>query len=200
MDRDQAAATLDMLRKVVSQARDDTALQNWGLIWMCSAVSNGVGFEGTHYLLSTGHLSPRLYVALWSVVFVCNGAFIATLKGRSRAARSFIEKQVWSIWNTFIAAMVLVALVNYLMGLRTLLFMPAVACIVAAMTFSIMGAIMGRWWYLPAGVWAAMSLVLSLLPSQQFALFGALWAVTQFTGGALLHREKRQRERAEASA
>lgn len=195
MDRDQAASTLELLRKVVSKARDDTALQNWGLIWMCSAVSNGVGFEGTHYLLTTRHLSPKPYVILWSVVFLFNGLFIGTLKGRAQGAPSFIEKQVWNIWNTFIGGMVLVALVNYLLGLSTLLFMPAVASVLAAMTFSIMGAIMGRAWYVAAGVWAAVSLGMCFAPDHQFAIFGALWSLTQFTGGALLHRAKLRSQR-----
>ena len=93
-------------------------------------------------------------------------------------------------WNTFVGAMVLTAVVNYLLGVRVMLFMPAVACIVAAMTFSTMGSIMGRVWYVPAAIWAAMAIVLALLPKAQFAIFSVLWALTQGTGGALLHRQK----------
>ena len=34
MDREQAVEALQLLRRVVGQARDDTTLQNWGVIWM----------------------------------------------------------------------------------------------------------------------------------------------------------------------
>jgi hypothetical protein len=190
MDREQAADALAMLRKVVAKTRDDTALQNWGLIWLCSAVSNGAGFYGTHVLLSRGRFEPWPYVALWSVVFLCNGAFIAAFRERPRGAPSFIDRLTFALWNVFILAMALVAVINYVMGLRTMLFMPAVACVLAAMTWAVMGAVMGRAWFVPAGLWAVMSLVLAALPQQQFALFAALWALTQGTGGALLHREK----------
>lgn len=193
MDREQAVGALEVLRKLASKTRDDTALQNWGLIWLCSAFTNGGGFMGTHVLLSRsdGALAPWPFVALWSVVFVFNGAFIVLLKGKSEAkVRSFIDRQTFAVWNTFVGAMVLTAVVNYLLGVRVMLFMPAVACIVAAMTFSTMGSIMGRIWYVPAAIWAAMAIVLALLPKAQFAIFSVLWALTQGTGGALLHRQK----------
>jgi hypothetical protein len=49
---------------------------------------------------------------------------------------------------------------------------------------------MGRVWYAPAALWACMSIVMALRPREQFAIFAVLWALTQGTGGALLHREK----------
>lgn len=190
MDREQATDALLVLRKLAAKTRDDTALQNWGLIWLCSSVSNGAGFFGTHLLFARGDDQPLPYMILWAVVFAINGVFILLFKGKSAGARSFIDRQTFAIWNTFVAAMALVAVVNYLLGVRTMLFMPAVACIVAAMTFSVMGSIMGRAWYVPAAIWAAMSIVLALRPGEQFAIFAVLWTLTQGTGGALLHRAK----------
>ncbi|MBI5515965.1 MAG: hypothetical protein HY909_19440 [Deltaproteobacteria bacterium] len=192
MDREEAAATLSLLRKVVAQARDDTALQNWGLIWLFSAFTNAAGFAGTQYLLEHGRGSPWPYVGLWGVVFLFNGGFIAAFRVPPKGAPSFIERQVWSIWNTLIAAMTLVALLNYLLGLQALLFMPAVACVLFAMTFSVMGALMGRWWYLPAALWAALSLVMAAAPRWQFGLLAGAWLVSQSTAGGLLHRARRR--------
>ena len=195
MDREEAEDALAMLRKLASKTRDDTALQNWGLIWMCSAVTNGTGFFATHMLMARGRFDPIPYVGLWSGVFLLNGLFIIFLKGKSRAdsprsAPSFIDKQTLAIWNTFVLGMALTALVNYLLGIQVMLFMPAVASILAAMTFSIMGSIMGRGWYAPAMMWALMAIVLALLPKAQFAIFAVMWALTQGGGGALLHRAK----------
>jgi hypothetical protein len=187
-----------MLRLVVAPPRDDTALQNWGIIWMLSSLSNGAGFLATHVLLSRGEFGVKPYLAVWAIVFTLNGAFMVFLKKKSAGPRSFIERQIWSIWNTCIAGMGLAAVVNYLMGLSTMLFMPAVTCIVAAMTFSIMGALMGRWWYLPAGVWAALAIVLALLPRMQFALLAPMWTITQGGAGLLLHRARLRAEAARA--
>ncbi len=195
MDREQATDALLVLRKLGSKTRDDTALQNWGLIWICSSFTNGAGFFGTHVLLARETFSPLPYVLLWTLVFAANGAFIVFLKGKSSGAPSFIDRQTFALWNTLIVAMALTAVVNYLLGVRVMLFMPAVACIVAAMTFSAMGSMMGRAWYAPAGVWAAMAIVLALRPKEQFAIFAVLWTLTQGTGGALLHRAKRRLER-----
>lgn len=192
MDREQAAGTLELLRKVVAQARDDTALENWGIIWILSAFSNTAGFEGTQFLFSAGHRTPWPYVGLWAAVMLINGLIIALLKEKPVGNRSFIERQIWAIWNTCIGAMGLAAIVNYLVGLATL-FMPAVSCIIAAIAFSMMGALMGTWWYLPAGIWALMAIVIAVVPQLQFALFGVMWFVTQGVSGVLLHRARRRK-------
>jgi len=190
MDREQAADALLVLRKLAKKTRDDTALQNWGLIWVCSAFSNGAGFFGTHVLLSRASEGPLPYVGLWALVFVANGAFIALFKGKTSGPPSFLDRQTWALWNTLIAAMALTAVVNYLLGVRVMLFMPAVGCILTAMTFSAMGSLMGRGWYVPAAVFAASAVGIALRPRDGFAIFAVLWAAAQGTGGALLHREK----------
>lgn len=71
--------------------------------------------------------------------------------------------------------------------------MPAVACVLIAMAFSVMGALMGRAWYAAAVVFALSGLGLARVPHLGFAALGALWFVTQFTGGLLLHRARRRR-------
>jgi hypothetical protein len=192
MDREEAAGTLELLRKVVSQARDDTAAENWGVIWILNGISNGAGFVATHVLMRSGHLTPWPYVGLWAGIIAFNGVTIRLFRAKTAIRGSFLEKQIWSIWTVFIVGMTLTAIVNYLIGLSTL-FMPAVACILAATAFATMGAMMGTWWYLPAAIWGAMALVMALVPELQFALFGGLWAVTQSTGGALLERARRRK-------
>lgn len=198
MDRDEAADALKVLRRVAAQARDDTAVQNWGLIWLFSGVSNGAGFMGTHIFMSRGDLQPPRYIALWSVVFVLNGVWILLFKKKHRGAPSFLERQLWSLWNVLILAMAATAVVNYLLGLSVMLFVPTVCCILAAMTFATMGSLMGRAWYALAALWAVMAFVTAAMPRAQFALFALLWTVTQSGAGALLHRAKLASQRASA--
>jgi hypothetical protein len=190
MDREEAAGTLELLRKVVARARDDTAAENWGVIWVVHAVSNGAGFFGTHLLLGSGHVTPGPYVLLWAVVLGFNFLTLARFRRRNASSGSFIEKQIWSIWTTFIVAMSLTAIANYLLGL-TVLFMPEVTCVLVAVAFSTMGSMMGAGWYAPALVWGLMALVLARVPGDAFALLGALWLVTQGAGGILLERARR---------
>ena len=192
MDREQATNALDLLRRVVSQARDDTALQNWGAIWMFNGCTNGLGFYATHLLMHGNERSVLPYAGVWATILSVNMVAIYLLKGKSGGSKTFIEKQIWSIWTTFIVGMVLAAFVNHLSGLDRV-FMPSVACLLAATAFSAMGAVMGRWWYVPCALWAAMALVLAALPQVQFAIFGAAWWATQFGGGLVLHLAKRRR-------
>ncbi|KFE62440.1 hypothetical protein [Hyalangium minutum] len=193
MNREEAAEALQLLRRVVTQARDDTALQNWGVIWILHAFTNGGGFLGTHLLFQQGYRTPGPFILLWALVIPLNLVTIFWLQRKEAAGvRSFIERQVWSIWTTCMGGMVLVALANWMMGLD-LLFMPSVGCILIAMSFSVMGALMGRAWYAAAVIYALAALGLARMPEVGFGVLGGMWFITQLTGGLLLHRARRKR-------
>jgi hypothetical protein len=193
MNREEAAEALQLIRRVVTQARDDSALQNWGVIWVIHAFTNGAGFLGTHALFMQGHRAPGPFVVLWGAIIPVNLLSIFWLQRRETAGvRSFIERQVWSIWTTCMAGLALMALVNWVMGLEVL-FMPPVGCVLIAMSFSVMGALMGRGWYAAAVVYVLAALGLARVPHLGFAVLGGLWFVTQLTGGLVLLRARRQR-------
>ncbi len=193
MNREEATQALELIRRVVGQARDDTALQNWGVIWMLHAFTNGAGFGVTDWLWAQGQRAPGPYALLWTVLVGFNFASILFLKrGQTAGVRSFIERQIWSIWSTFMAGMVLVAILNYLLGLDRL-FMPAVACVLFASAFSVMGALMGRVWYAVAVFFALAALGMTQVPAHAFTLLGGLWFGVQFSGGLGLHLARRRR-------
>ncbi|WP_224244923.1 hypothetical protein [Hyalangium gracile] len=193
MNREEAAEALQLIRRVVSQARDDSALQNWGVIWVLHAFTNGGGFLGTHLLFLQGHREPGPYALLWGAIIPLNLLSIFWLQRRETAGvRSFIERQVWSIWTTCMAGLALVALANWVMGLQVL-FMPVVGCVLIAMAFSVMGALMGRGWYAAAAIYALSALGLARVPHLGFAVLGGLWFATQLTGGLVLVRARRRR-------
>jgi hypothetical protein len=192
MDREEATRALDVLRRVVSQARDDTALQNWGVIWMVHGTTNAGGFVATNVLVRDGLLEPWPYVLLWSGVIGFNLVSTFFLKKRRSGARSFVETQLWAIWSTFIGAVALLAILNHVMGLRTFFLGPVIG-ILAAVCFAFMGSIMGARWFIATGVFALASIIMGIVPDWQFAILGGVFGVLQFAGGVMLHREKLKR-------
>jgi hypothetical protein len=194
MDREEATRALELLRTVVSQARDDTALQNWGVIWIVHAFTNGLAFSSTQWLLWRGEARRWPFVALWSAVIVVNIGLIFALKARRTGAKTFIENQIWSIWLSFIGATMLLAVVNDLMGLKLLALGPVIS-ILSAFGFSMMGAIMGRRWYLGTLIFGAASLAMAWWPRAQYLMLGAVWCAAQLIGGVWLELDKRRRGR-----
>lgn len=193
MNREEANQALELIRRVVAQARDDTALQNWGVIWMLHAFVNAAGFAATHWLWGQGHRVPGPYALLWAGILTFNILSILILKrGQTAGARSFVERQIWAIWTTFISGMVLVAVLNWLLGLDRL-FMPAVACVLFATGFSMMGALMGRVWFLLAAAFTVAAVGLTWLPDHGFLVLAGLWFAAQFGSGLALHRARLRR-------
>ena len=92
MNREEAFEALELLRRVVRETRDDTVLQNWGLIWMVHACTNAAGFFATGWLLARGVLTPLPFVGLWSAIIGGNLLTVALLRRRRAGARSFVRR------------------------------------------------------------------------------------------------------------
>jgi hypothetical protein len=199
MNRDEAIEALELLRTVVGKARDDTAVQNWGVLWMLHGVTNGVGFVATNWLLWQGHRTPAPFLLLWLPIITFNLVSILVLKRRRSGVRSFVETQIWAIWTAFTAAVVVMAYLNYFMGPDRIFLGPAIA-VLAAVAFSSMASIVGPAWYGAAALFVALAVVMALLPDIQFVLLGVAWAVTKVTAGWMLHRAKRRRRAAPPGA
>jgi hypothetical protein len=192
MDREQAVEALELLRRVVGQARDDTTLQNWGAIWMFHGFTNTVGFVGTNILMWRGYETPWPYVMLWAVILPVNMASIFLLKSRAAGAWTFFESMIWLIWTTFIGASLLATAANYLLGFRIAQLGPVVA-VLSASAFSMMGGMMGRRWFAGAALFAVAALAMAALPRWQFIILGLTWGTVQFVAGATLHAQRKRR-------
>jgi hypothetical protein len=199
MDREQAVEALALLRRVVGQARDDTTLQNWGVIWMLHGFTNGVGFVGTNILMWRGHESPWPYVMLWAVILPVNMASIFLLKSNQAGAWTFFESMIWLIWTTFTGVALVATVANYLAGFR-IDQLGLIVAVLSAYAFSMMGGMMGKKWFLGAGVFAAAALAMGVFPRWQFVILGVAWAIVQFVAGTVLHRQRKRRLAAGAEA
>ncbi len=192
MDREEATQALELLRRVVSQARDDTTLQNWGVIWMFHGVTNAVGFIATNLLMWRGHVEPWPYVVMWGGILTVNIVSIFLLKSNSAGARTFIENQIWLIWLSFIVAVVLTALVNHLSGFKVFTLGPIVG-VLSAFGFAMMGGVMGKRWFWGTVIFGVAAIAMALAPGWQFIILGATWGVLQVGAGVFLHRAKLHR-------
>ena len=193
MKREEATEALALLRRVVQEARDEAALQNWGRVWVAHAFTNGGAFVATDVMLRRlGTASVWPYVGFWSVVVALNFLVILVLKRGGGGVRTFIENQVWLIWTSFIAAAALVCGLNWLMG-PDRIFAGVVLGILTAYGFAMMGGVMGRRWFAWSALYAAGSVAMALLPAWQFTILGGLYGFSQLTGGIWLILEKRRR-------
>ena len=89
------------------------------------------------------------------------------------------------------AAMVLTAVVNWMMGLRVL-FMAPVAAILAAVAFSAMGSLMGRIWYGASALFVVVAVAMAAVPEWKLTVFGIAWGIVQTGGGVMLALQKRR--------
>jgi hypothetical protein len=192
MEREQAVEALELLRRVVGQARDDTTLQNWGVIWMIHAVTNGLGFLATNILVWRGYQSLWPYVLLWAILLPINIGSVFFLKAHPAGAWTFFESMIWLIWTSFIGAVVLTALAGLISGFQIMELGTAVA-VLSAFAFAMMGGMMGRRWFLATGLFILAALLAAAFPNWQFVIVGATWAIVQFIAGAVLHRERKRR-------
>src|SRR5262249_13200076 len=199
VDREQAVEALQLLRRVVGQARDDTTLQNWGVIWMVHAVSNAAGFIATNVLFWRGHHAPGPYALLWSAIVTFNIGSIFVLKSHPSGAWTFFENMIWLIWLTFIGTVILTGVVNTLSGFEVMRLAPVIA-VLSAFAFSMMGGMMGKKWFVGSALFAAAAMAMALFPRWQFVILGTLWGVVQFVSRASLHRQRKRRLTAGAPA
>lgn len=184
MDRHEAIEALALLKRVVRQARDDSALNNWGVIWMLHAFTNAFAFVSTDVLVWRGYGPPEI-AAMWGAVVVLNVALALGLRKRS-GARTFVETQMWGIWLAFIGAMPLLGLLNALRGLERMAYAPMIG-VLAAFAFSMMGMLMSRAFFGAAALFVATAIAMALHPEVQYVILGVVWGAAQFAWGLALH-------------
>jgi uncharacterized membrane protein YciS (DUF1049 family) len=192
MKKEEAEKALAMIRQVISRTRDDTVLENWGLVWILHGITNAIAFGGTNVLTLRGTTSVPTYFALWGVILVVNLGLIFFLRKPTGGAITFVEKQIWATWMTFVAASFLVAAVNHLMGQPAFRLGPVLA-VLSAIGFATMGHLMSRVFYWFAGLHAATAIAMAAAPRYQFFALGAAWFVSLVVPGVKLHRDRLSR-------
>jgi hypothetical protein len=199
MKREEAEQALSMIRQVISRTRDDTVLENWGLVWIMHGVTNCIAFSGTNVLYLRGIESVPIYAGFWATILVLNLLLIVFVRKPTGGAVTFVEKQIWATWLTFVAASFLTAAVNHLLG-QPAFYLGPILAILSAIAFATMGHLMSTRFYWFAALHAATAIVMAVVPRVQFFLLGGTWLVSLVTPGVQLHRERLARGRGERPA
>lgn len=193
MNREEAAEALAVLRKVVAHTRDDTALQNYGVIWIIQGLLNFGGFVTTHYFFAVGYRKPPAFLALWLTIIVLDVVTVGVFKRQRAGARTFVDVQLWTIWTTFILAVSLIAVLNHVMGLEAFFLGPVIG-VLAAVAFASMGSLMGRRWYAGTVVFTLTAVAMAFWHEVQFVILGTTWGLAQVGGGIALDAARRRRQ------
>ncbi len=189
MKKEDAEQALALIRTVISRTRDDTVLENWGLVWILHGITNAIAFGGTNALYLAGVESVPLYLGLWGVILTLNLGLIFFLRKPTGGVLTFVEKQIWSTWMTFVVASFLTAAINHLLG-QPVFYLGPVLAVLSAVAFGTMGHLMSRRFYWFAGLHAAVALAMAAMQRYQFFLLGAAWAVSLIVPGIALHRDR----------
>jgi hypothetical protein len=194
--REEAEEALAMIRQVISRTRDDTVLENWGLVWILHGFTSGIAFGGTNVLYLEGIQSVPIYFGFWLCTLFLNLLLIAFLRKPTGGAITFVEKQIWATWLTFVAACFLVAAVNHLLG-QPVFYLGPILAVLSAIGFATMGHLMSSRFYRFAALHAITAIVMAVVPRYQFFFLGAAWTISLVTPGVRLHRERLARKRGE---
>jgi hypothetical protein len=168
MKLEDAEEALAMIRRVISRTRDDTVLENWGLVWILHGFTNGLAFAGTNVLYLACVQSVTAYVGFWGCMLVLNLSLIVFVRKPTGGAITFVEKQIWATWLTFVAAVFLVAAVNHLLG-QPAFYLGPILAVLSAIAFATMGHLMSARFYRFATLHAVASIAMALVPRYQFS-------------------------------
>jgi hypothetical protein len=198
MDKQQAEQALAIIRGVIANTREDLVAQNWGLIWLVHAFTNGAAFAAIGLVAERNQRPIIWYLIPLAVVAVVNLVIVAALADRDRGVRSVIEYQLHGIWLTFIVFTLGIALVLHLAEASPRLFGPLIAS-TSGIGFAMMGVMFSKRFLILAAAFLAVAVLTPLLPPSGIAWYfiAAVWWIAMFIPGVLLTQERRRRMRDE---
>jgi len=193
LDQDQAEEALSLIRKVVDETRDDLVAQNWGLLWMLHAFVNLTAFVVVGVVVVPRDLPVWWQLVPMAAAGAIDGVLVLLLADRDRGIRSFVEAQMHGVWTTFIVATGLANLALHFGGADPDLFVLVVT-LTSGIGFATMGVLFHARFFGVAAVFALALLTSPLLGAAvSWVVLGAVWGLTLFSSGLLMHRARSRR-------
>lgn len=168
-----------------------SVLENWGVIWMWHSLVllvTSLATEGLFWM----NVSNRIwYWLLWTVVLGTWATVFWLLRHRMGPV-TFIERQVAHVWGAAMITVLLLFPLEAALQLPVLSLAPVLAAL-AGMIFLIKGGMLTGFFYLPAIVLFASSMVMAALPDYAMLIFGFVSAGCFFVSGLKYYRRGKRR-------
>jgi serine/threonine protein kinase len=180
-----------VIGNLLRETHHASVLENWGVIWMWHSLVllvTSLATEGLFWM----NVSNRIwYWLLWTVVLGTWATVFWVLRHRMGPV-TFIERQVAHVWGAAMIAVLLLFPLEATLGLPVLSLAPVLGAL-AGMIFLIKGGMLTGFFYLPAIVLFASSMVMAVLPGYAMLIFGFVSAGCFFVSGLKYYRRKKKR-------
>ncbi|MEX2315617.1 MAG: hypothetical protein WD669_00590 [Pirellulales bacterium] len=187
MDQHQAEKSLEIIRSVIENTRDDLIERNWGMIWIVHSFINFAACASGAWIDSRG-FSVLWYALPLAVITFLNIIVVLLFMSRERGVRSYVEWQLWAIWIVFGVFTVLAIVTLHLTGANPSLFAPLFS-INCGICFAMMGIVFYKRFLAVGALFLLVTLLAAWMPNLQWWLIGAAWWLAMFVTGLSAHRE-----------
>jgi eukaryotic-like serine/threonine-protein kinase len=166
-------------------------LENWGLLWMWHSLVLLIASLLTQAFFVMDITNRWHYWLMWSVGLGAWAGVFWFIR-RQMGPVTFVERQVAHVWGASMIGVMLVFPLEYLLDLPVLKLSPILG-VFAGATFLIKGGMLSGFFYFPALIMFATSLIMGLFPNQAMAIFGVVSASCFFFSGLKYYRRKKRR-------
>jgi len=166
-------------------------LENWGVIWMWHSLVLLVTSLTTEALFLMNVSNRLSYWLLWTVGIGTWASVFWFLRHRMGPV-TFIERQVAHVWGAAMIAVILLFPLEAALELPVLSLAPVLA-VLAGMIFLIKGGMLTGFFYLPAIILFATSMVMAMFPNFAMLIFGVVSGGCFFISGLKYYRRKNRR-------
>jgi serine/threonine-protein kinase len=197
LDNEQVTAGYGKFHQVFGNLLREThhaaVLENWGLLWIWHSLVLLIVSKLTHVFYLTGVTNRWHYWLMWTV---CMGAWAGVFRfvRRKMGPVTFVERQIAHVWGASLLGVMLLFPLEYLLELPVLKLAPILA-VFAGSTFLIKAGMLSGFFYFPALVMFATSILMAQLPNWSMLIFGFASAGCFFISGAKYYRRRKRRLR-----
>jgi serine/threonine-protein kinase len=195
LNNQQISAGIGRFSQIVGSLLREThhavLLENWGLLWMWHSLVLLMASLLTHAFYVMQVTNRWQYWLMWTVGLSAWASVFWVVRRRMGPV-TFVERQVAHVWGASMIGVMLLFPLEYLLGLPVLKLAPILAVFGGAV-FLIKGGMLSGFFYFPALILFATSILMANNPSQSMLLFGFISASCFFFSGLKYYRRKRRR-------
>lgn len=197
LDNEQVSAGLGKFGQLFGNLLREThhapILENWGLLWIWHSLVLLIVSKLTQVFYLMGVTNRWHYWLMWTI-WLGTWAAVYRFVRLKMGPVTFVERQIAHVWGASMIGVMLLFPLEYLLGLPVLKLSPILA-VFAGSTFLIKAGMLSGFFYFPALIMFATSILMARLPNWSMLVFGIASAGCFFVSGAKYYRRKNRRRR-----